>query len=334
MPANAGIHLRFRWQAKEGLDSGLRRNDERKSRLLVDEFRTPRLGAEGHSVFSMEPHTRKSLQGLRVVCFESRRAKEMAELIRRYDGEPIVAPSIREVPLSENRAALDLLPQIEAGSFDILILMTGVGTKALNEILLTQFSQERIVAALKRLQLVARGPKPIGALKELGLQVALTVPEPNTWREILSTLDAALDVHGKRIVIQEYGIANPELIAALEQRGALVKSVSIYRWALPEDLAPLRGAIERILGGEAEVALFTNGAQVDHLLQVAGRDHRADALRQSLKKIAVGSVGPVCTEVLRQFGIVPDIEPPHPKMGALIAEVAARAREVLTKKSS
>ncbi len=50
MPAQAGIHLRFRWQAKENLDSGVRRNDERKSRLLVDEFRTPRLKAEGHSV--------------------------------------------------------------------------------------------------------------------------------------------------------------------------------------------------------------------------------------------------------------------------------------------
>ena len=193
----------------------------------------------------MERYTRKSLQGLRVVCFESRRAKEMAELIRRYDGEPIVAPSMRKVPLSENRAALDLLPQIEAARFDILILMTGVGTKALNEILLTQFTQERIVAALNRLQLIARGPKPIGALKELGLQAALTVPEPNTWREILSTLDAALDVHGKWIAIQEYGIANAELIAALEQRGALVTSIPIYRWALPEDLAPLRGAIEK-----------------------------------------------------------------------------------------
>jgi len=277
----------------------------------------------------MEAHNRGSLQGLRVVCFESRRAKEMAELIRRYDGEPIVAPSIREVPLSENRAALDLLPQIEAGSFDILILMTGVGTKALNEILLTQFSQERIVAALKRLQLVARGPKPTAALKELGLQAALTVPEPNTWREILSTLDAAVDLRGKRIAIQEYGIANPELVKALEQRGALVTSIPIYRWALPEDVAPLRGAIEKITGGGADIALFTNGAQVDHLLQVAGLDNRADAIRQGFKKIVIGSVGPVCTEVLRQFGIEPDIEPVHPKMGALIAEVAARAHEVL-----
>jgi len=139
----------------------------------------------------------------------------MAELVRRYDGEPIVAPSMREVPFRENRAALELLPQIEAGRFDMLILMTGVGTRALNEILLTQFAQQRIVAGLKQLQLVARGPKPTAVLKELGLQAALTVPEPNTWREILSTLDPAVDLRGKRIAIQEYGIANPELIAAL-----------------------------------------------------------------------------------------------------------------------
>jgi hypothetical protein len=55
MPAKAGIHLRFRWQAEEDLDSGLRRNDERKSRLLVDEFRTARLGAEPRSVAVMSP---------------------------------------------------------------------------------------------------------------------------------------------------------------------------------------------------------------------------------------------------------------------------------------
>jgi uroporphyrinogen-III synthase len=257
----------------------------------------------------------------------------MAELIRRYAGAPIVAPSMREVPLSENRAALNLLPQIEAGGFEMLILMTGVGTKTLNEILLSQFPQERILAGLKKVQLVARGPKPIGALKELGLQAALTVPEPNTWREILSTLDAAVEVRGKRIAIQEYGIANPELSAALEQRGAIVTAIPIYRWALPEDLAPLRDAIVKILHGDVDVALFTNGAQVDHIFQIAGFDKATDALRQGFKKIVIGSVGPVCTQVLRQFGIEPDIEPVHPKMGSLIAEVAARARDVLAKKT-
>jgi len=289
---------------------------------------------DGRYLLSMDPHKRGSLQGLRIVCFESRRAKEMAELIRRYDGEPIVAPSMREVPLSENRAALDLLPQIEAGRFDLLILMTGVGTKALNEILLIPFAQERIVAALKRLQLIARGPKPIGVLKELGLQVALTVPEPNTWREIISALDAALNVKRKRIAIQEYGVANPEFVAALEQRGAIVTSIPIYRWALPEDLAPLRGAMEKIIAGGADVALFTNGAQVDHLMQFAGVDHRADVLKEGFKKIVIGSVGPVCTQLLRQFGFEPDIEPVHPKMGALIAELAVKGRAALVKKLS
>ena len=282
----------------------------------------------------MESNARASLQGLMVVSFESRRAKEMAELIRRYGGEPIVAPSIREIPLAENRDALELLPQIEAGRFDLLILMTGVGTRTLNEALLTQYPQERILSALRNVQLVARGPKPIAALKELGLQPAITVPEPNTWREILSTLDAAIDMRGKRIVIQEYGIANPELIAALEDRGASVTSMPIYRWALPEDLSPLRAAIQKILAGEADVALFTNGAQVDHLFQIANRDEAGDSLRHALKNIVVGSVGPVCTQALEQFGVKPDIEPVHPKMGSLIAEVAAAARAVLSAKNT
>ena len=278
-------------------------------------------------------NTRASFDGLKVVSFESRRAKEMAELIRRYGGEPIAAPSMREVPLSENRAALDLMAQLEAGGFDILILMTGVGTKTLNEILLTQYPQDRIREGLQKVQLVARGPKPVGALKELGLQAAVTVPEPNTWREILSTLDATVELRGKRIAIQEYGIANPELVAALKERGATVTAIPIYRWALPEDLAPLRAAIGKILDESVDVALFTNGAQVDHLFQVAAHDKADDILRQAFNKIVIGSVGPVCTQVLLQFGLKPDIEPAHPKMGSLIAEVAARAREVLSTKN-
>jgi uroporphyrinogen-III synthase len=282
----------------------------------------------------MSPNTRASLQGLKVVSFESRRASEMAELIRRYDGEPIVAPSMREIPLSENRAALELLPQLESGKFDVLILMTGVGTRTLNQTLLTQYPQERILSALRKTQLVTRGPKPIAALKELGLVPAVTVPEPNTWREVLAALDAATTIRGKQIAVQEYGIPNPELVAELQQRGAAVTTISIYRWALPEDLAPLRDAIQRILRGDADVALFTNGAQVEHLFRVAAEEHAEDKLRLACNTIAIGSIGPVCTEALEHFGLRPDIEPPHPKMGSLIAEVAAKASRILAAKQT
>jgi uroporphyrinogen-III synthase len=280
----------------------------------------------------MAEATRENLQGLKVVSFESRRANEMAELIRRYGGEPIVAPSMREIPLSENRAALELLPQLEAGKFDMLILMTGVGTRTLNQALLTRYPQDRIVSALRKIQLVARGPKPIAALKELGLAPAVTVPEPNTWRELLDVLDEGATIRGRQIAVQEYGIPNAELVSGLEKRGATVKTISIYRWALPEDLAPLRDAIQRILRGDVDVALFTNSAQVEHLFKVAAEDNTDEKLRLACNNIAIASVGPVCTEALEHFGLRPDIEPAHPKMGSLIAEVAASAARVLAAK--
>lgn len=258
----------------------------------------------------------------------------MAELIRRYGGEPVVAPSMREVALEENQAALESLPEIEAGKFDMILFMTGIGTRTLYQALLTRYPQERIIAALKKSQLIARGPKPVAALKELGLVAALTVPEPNTWRELLGTLDAAGGVAGKRIAVQEYGVPNPELVAGLERRGASVTTIAIYRWALPEDLGPLRDAIQKILRGGAEIALFTNGAQIEHLFRVAAEENAETPLRLACSRLVIGSVGPVCTQALQRFGLKPDIEPAHPKMGSLIAEVAASARRISSAKRS
>jgi uroporphyrinogen-III synthase len=280
----------------------------------------------------MDLSSRANLQRLEVIAFESRRAVEIAELIRRYGGVPFVAPSMREVPLQENRAALELVPDLEAGNLDLLILMTGVGTRTLNQVLLSQFSQERIIAAMQRVKLVVRGPKPAAALKELRLVPASSVPEPNTWREILATLESGVDLRGQRIAIQEYGVPNPELTSALEIRGAKVSTIPIYRWELPEDLGPLRQALKKITQRDAEVVLFTNGAQVDHLFRVAAESNNVDSLREGLQRAVVGSVGPICTEVLDRFGVDPDIEPAHPKMGSLLAEVAASAQPLLEAK--
>lgn len=267
------------------------------------------------------------LQGLRVVAFESRRAEEMAELIRRYGGEPISAPSVREVPLEGNRAALDYITQLATGEIAIVILMTGVGLRTLVQAVASEWTRERLAAALRRATLIARGPKPVAALRELGLQPDITVPEPNTWREILATLDAQLPVAGKHLAVQEYGVSNAEFIRGLETRGAQVLRVRIYEWALPEDLGPLRNAINALCDAAVDVALFTSATQVYHLLQVAGDD--ADRLRDALRVVVVASIGPVCSEALREHGVEPDLEPAHPKMGQLVSEVARRGRELL-----
>jgi len=280
----------------------------------------------------MEVNLKSSLKELRIVSFESRRAIEMAELIRNYGGEPFIAPSLREIPLSENSAAIDFIGQLEAGKFDVLILLTGVGTRTLVAAVASKYSCERVAAALQRVTLVARGPKPVAALKELGLTPNISVPEPNTWRDILSELDSKADIRGRRIAVQEYGITNRELIAGLEARGAKVVRVPVYRWALPEDTAPLRAAIRRIVDGQVDMALFTNATQVDHMFHVAVEEKLDLSLRQAFSRVLIASIGPVCSEALEHFGLKADLEPEHPKMGHLMAALGRHGRELLEAK--
>jgi uroporphyrinogen-III synthase len=278
------------------------------------------------------PAQPQGLHGLRVVAFESRRAAEIAELIRRHGGEPIAAPALREVPLSDNSAALDYLRGLDAGAIDVAIMMTGVGLRTLVEAVAGEWPRERVVAALRRATLVARGPKPAAALRELGLQPDLTISEPNTFREILATLDAQLPIAGKRVAVQEYGVPNQALLDGLAARGAEVLPVPIYRWALPEDLAPLHAAIGAVSDGSVDIALFTSATQVYHLFQVANAAGGADRLHAGFTRMLIASIGPVCSEALRTHGLSPDLEPEHPKMGQLVGTVARRARALLRAK--
>ncbi len=86
---------------------------------------------------------------------------------------------------------------------------------------------------------VARGPKPVAALREFDIQPTIKVPEPNTWREVLKTLDAQLQLANQTIALQEYGKPNTSLVAGLEARGATVRTIKVYNWDFPEDIGPL-----------------------------------------------------------------------------------------------
>ena len=270
--------------------------------------------------------------GLRVLSLESRRAAEMAKLIATYGGDALVAPSMREVPLEYNTEAQEFARQLAASAFDMVVFLTGVGTRALTRVAETVYPREKFVAALQGVVVVARGPKPVAALKELGVPITLAVPEPNTWRELLRSLDEkkeSLPVNGRRVAVQEYGASNPELLAGLAERGAKVTRVPVYEWGLPEDLGPLRSAIVAITRGEVDVALFTTSVQVVHLFRVAAELKLEDALRSAFARILVGSIGPVTSEELRAHGISPDFEPAHPKMGFLVNEAAQRSSSLL-----
>jgi len=267
--------------------------------------------------------------GLRVVSFESRRAAEMGELIRKQGGDPFIAPSMRETPIENNPEAFEFAERLFAGEFDLMIFLTGVGTRALDKVLGSRYPAGKFAEALRKITVAARGPKPLAALREMQVPVAVTAPEPNTWRELLAALEGRTE---RRIAVQEYGKPNTELFDALCAKGAEVTPVRVYQWDLPEDVTPLREAVHRIAEGRADVAMFTTSIQLPHLFQIATAEGVTEPMLRALRNMVIASIGPTTSETLDEFGLAADITPTHPKMGFLVKETAEQAGAILERK--
>jgi len=263
-----------------------------------------------------------SFQGKRVLALESRRSAEMAELIRKQGGDPFVAPAMREVPIPDDAEVFRFADRLFAGGFDCMILLTGVGTRQLNRVLAPRYGETAFADALRRIAVIARGPKPVAALREMAVTPAAVAAEPNTWRELLQVIEGRSE---NRIAVQEYGRSNPELLAALRARGAEVTPVRIYQYGLPENPEPLREAARRLAAGEFAIALFTTAVQIANLAEVARDQNIEEQTLAALRNCTVCSIGPTTTEALEEFEIHPALEPTHPKMGILVNE-AARLR--------
>ena len=269
----------------------------------------------------------------RVLSLESRKADEMRSLIERHGGIPTVAPSMREIPLDENRAAFAFGEQLFARRIDVVVLMTGVGATALMETLCTRWPRKEILAALDRCTVVVRGPKPTAVLRDWGLRIDHRAPEPNTWHELLATLVNGVPLAGKTVAIQEYGKPSQELYRELEKLGASVLAVPVYRWDLPVDTQPLRTAIRQTIDGGFDVILFTTAQQFHNVLTVAKQTGSGKLWLQAAQRCVVASIGPTATEALKEGGLPVDSQPSHPKMGPLVREALASAGEILARKS-
>ena len=266
-------------------------------------------------------------QGQRVVAFESRSAEEMASLISGHDGVAQLAPALAEAPLEQNVGAIRFGERLLRGEVSVAVFMTGAGTRTLMEVLQTRYRQRDLLGALAGTTLIARGPKPIAALRALGLSTVIPVPEPNTWREVLEVMDTSdgcPNLSGLTVAVQEYGTPNRPFLEELRKRGAEVLQVPVYRWTLPTDTGPLCRAIDALIAGDCRVALFTNSMQVSHLFQLASQQQKADALRRALNTAVTASIGPNCSQALRRELVQVDLEAGQPNMARLGEEASRR----------
>jgi uroporphyrinogen decarboxylase len=274
------------------------------------------------------------LADLRIASLESRRSEEMTRLIERFGGSAFVSPSMKETPLESPRAAIDFAHRLLVGEIGIVVFLTGVGFRQLLDAVEKHVDRQRFLDTLSDVITVCRGPKPVVAMREVGLTPTYRVPEPNTWRELLQTLDQFVPVANQEVALQEYGKPNPSLVAGLEARGAKVLSIPIYKWDLPDDAEPLKANCRAIAAGERDVLMFTSAHQAVNLLRVAGELGIEDDVRKALaSRTVVASIGPTTSEMLTELGIAPDLEPEHPKMGHLVVAVAEKALQLLRRKN-
>ncbi len=271
-------------------------------------------------------------RSLHVAAFESRRAAEISKLIEKSGGIPHVSPSMREVPLEDERPAVDFAHRLITGDVGIVVFLTGVGFRQLLEIVQRHVDPQRYLDTLSDVVTIARGSKSVTAMKAAGLTPTYRVPEPSTWRQLLQVIDQIGPVASQKVALQEYGQTNPSLIAGLEARGAHVVRVPVYRWELPLDVGPLQANVQALADGHRSVLLFTSAHQLVSVLRIADHLQLTDKIQERLAETVVASVGLTTSKALRDHQWPVDIEPEHPKMGALVVAAARQSHELLARK--
>ena len=271
--------------------------------------------------------------GLHIASLESRRAEDMVRLIEKHGGVSHVSPSMREVPIEPNRPAIDFAYRVMTGEINTVVFMTGVGFRFLIRAIEKHVDKQRFVDALSDITTICRGPKPVAAMRDEGIQPTHRIGEPNTWREILQFIDDNQIVLANQMIgLQEYGITNASLVAGLEARGATVIPLRVYGWDFPADVAPLEANVRALADGQRDMLLLTSAHQIVNMMRLAEQMGITDKLRQGLKTTAIASIGPTTTQMLSECDLKADIEPTHPKMGHLVVESAKQSQTIVAAK--
>ena len=259
----------------------------------------------------------------------------MQTLIERNQGIPTLVHSMDEIPLEDNEQVKAFCERLFRGEIDVMVFLTGVGATALLQAVEAYYPKEEFLDALRKTIVTVRGPKPTVVLRNWEVPIHYSAPEPNTWHEIISLWDEQqFSVSGKHIVVQEYGKPVQEFYDELRNRGAQVTPITVYRWALPEDTSGLRNAVHATIRGEYDILMFTSAQQVAHVLQIAEEEQVRDEWLAAAAGRMIASVGPACSDALRQAGLPVDFESSPPKMGPLVKDALQAAPKILAQKSS
>jgi uroporphyrinogen-III synthase len=249
-----------------------------------------------------------ALNGLTILVPESRELDFFAELLEAESASALRCPLVQILDLDDTTDCAVWIERLIAGSFQDVIWFTGEGLRRLLSIAERGGCRAPFVAALGGVRTITRGPKPVRALRELGLAPNLAAPTP-TSRGVLDAL-ANEDIGGRAIGVQLYpGEGGLALLAQLRERGAKVFPVTPYRYTSQAETDQVTEAIRMLIDGRIGMIAFTSSPQVERLVEVAREAGLEMELREAFRRIRIAAIGPVVEETLRSHGVTEILRP-------------------------
>jgi len=244
------------------------------------------------------------LSGTVVAVTAERRAEEQADLLRRRGATVLLAPTVHTVDLTEDEALRAATDAIVADPPDWLVATTGFGMRLWFEAADAWGAGEALAGALTRARVVARGAKAQSACRQRGLDVVWRAPG-ESMAEVVAWLGAQAGIADARVALQLFDPEDHPSTADVSLLAREVQTVALYRWRLPDDLAPGRDLVGRIARREVDAVTFTSQPAVRFLLEVAADERALDEVVAALDDGAVlpVCVGPVCATALEEAGI-------------------------------
>lgn len=258
-----------------------------------------------------------ALSGFRVGVTAARKAEEQIKLLERRGAHVVWAPALSVDPNRVDAGALRAVTeQIIGQRVDMFLATTGIGTRAWFDAAEEWGLIEPLLATLGGAEILARGPKSVGALRRRGLR-ELWAPESEEFDDVLEHLRGR-DLTGKRIVVQEHGQSLSMVAHALTRQGAEVINVIVYRVESAADPEPVFRLVETLADGELDAVTFTSAPAVAAFMQAAGSVGLRDEVVAAFQADVVAAcVGPVTAAAFEMWG-VPTMIPDRSRTAAMV----------------
>jgi uroporphyrinogen-III synthase len=240
------------------------------------------------------------LAGRTVAVPETRELEVFAGLLERRGARVLRCPLVSILDAPDPAPVLEFARTLAGGGCDDLILTTGEGLRRIVSAIERHDAPLRagFLDALARVRKVTRGPKPVRALRELGLKADLTAAEPTT-AGLITTLGGH-DLTGRRVGVQLYGLEpNLPLREFLAGAGATVLTVAPYVYADAASDAAVQSLLGQLAAGGIDAIAFTSTPQVERLFAAAA----ATVVQAALARTLVAAVGPVVAAALARHGV-------------------------------